>query len=1059
MSALDKQYSHARTAFYSLIAIASVIQDVPQNVDLVARIDVVNMIQKTASSHFEDDLIAWAVSRVFSYLFSEHKLLSETGTYTLIVELLLSRLQDRSAPVGEENSPNIAKISERSTSLVVEWTCRCIGCLAVNTDARLALGLNGACEALTTALQIYTPKSMYITREGILALSCLCETRGALANIDRLQEVGGQVAVKAIQKYFDDAEVCWCCCKLLISLSIQPAYLVNVSAGDYVISIMQKHYRNSLVTDWGCRALASLAVDDRYRDVLIGEGACDAIVNALRVAVSGESIFSVVVQRISSIQNLVNKLEIAGGNSFLTKSALGASACYSIFSLADRHDDFRHELGAAGACESVVKVLLKFSSESANVASAACQAIVSLCRDSPLNRMAIGDAGGCKCISQVIQGYSADEDVLVHVLASLVALIPDSIYVEVCGVLSNNRGQPINRFGERKIKTNASCMGHLFEDSSLIELPKQVYVRDSDTSSEEILNFEKYDMGRRSNLSKFTTADSCDNVASALQSHQSSTRVAEVGCWAIALLANSGDEELVRLGTVGACESIVSMLQRHLHSPNICQSSCIALARLAVNAGNSGWLGAAGGCNVVVDVIKQHPDNYPVLWVAWAAVASMSCDEGNRSRFQLLSICELAVEGLSRSLSILENYKIRNCTDDEHCATMIQPDHTIDEICVVCEECCHAISSLARDKNIIEKFLALATVDIVVKILLATNISPGLCAMALAVLTSLMGNGSASKDAISTAGTCEAVIMALQRHAVIDGGDAFVSIQGAIVLYTLTHRSPANQALLGSAGGCEMLLNLLRKYGWTELVSVHACRAINSVILENIDNQMRMANAGACSLILGAMKAHFRSAAAVNRAACALFNLTVDNEVCREQCLAGDGCNILETCLGRHLNTESVCVRVALVIKTFAFDIEGQDKLSQTGICKYLVKALNVHDSSQTATPLLLSVIAALALNHKSNQTNFNSNGGCKAIVSICRRNIRNEGVVIEACRAILAIGDDNEECKTKLAGVGAAEVANNILATYSSLSSRKERSRDISPEDDGGIVLLVFYC
>ena len=353
--------------------------------------------------------------------------------------------------------------------------------------------------------------------------------------------------------------------------------------------------------------------------------------------------------------------------------------------------------------------------------------------------------------------------------------------------------------------------------------------------------------------------------------------------------------------------------------------------------------------------------------------------------------------------------------------------------------------------NDLKRFHDLSVANVVVKVLLTPNITPGLCSMALGVLTSLVGTEAVMKDALCDAGVCEAIVVALKRHAIYDGGDAFVSIQGAISMYTLAHRHSNNQMMLGAAGGCEVLLNLLRKYGWTEAVTEHICRGVNSVILENVDNQLRMSNAGACAVILGAMKVHFTSPAAVNRAACALFNLAVENEVCREQCWTGEGCTILEACLSRHLSNEPVCVRIALVIKTLTFDVEGQDKLASTGICKLLVKALNVHESSPTGCPLLLSVIAAICLNHKRNQNNINLNGGSKAVVSACQRHLSDEGVVIEALRAILAVGDENEECKVKLASVGAADLASSILRTYDTVEARRRR-HVVREEEESGI-------
>jgi hypothetical protein len=1007
VSVLAANKGHTSPALQCCWALSAIAADVPSNGHLIAELNVCEIVMELRTSFPTNEALAIAICRLIAQIGDEELALELACIYVLLVDVLKEALAEH-----REKVPHL-----------VEWACRAIGAVAVSTKSRLLLGSCKAPEALTDVLSYYIPCSAIVTREAIFALSCVCEGNDVGSNIDQVRDQAGKLAVSAIQAYYEDAEVVWCACKLFISLSSRPEFLVDISVGDYVISVMQKHYKNSMVTEWGCRALASLSSDEKYRDVLVGRGACDAIVQALKASVSGGSVMSFMVKSLSS--NIATMLGGAAvDRASLTQSALGASACSTIFSLADTHDEYRQRLGDAGACEAVVKVLLKFSSESPDVAGAACQAIVSLCRSSPMHRLKLGNAGACKGITTVLHKYVTDEAVSFLACSAAVALIPDATYIECSGELSNRGGRPCNASKHRSA---------VYSSASELQSPQEAAATESsDPDGAFVSEYQKQ------NAAKMGVVEGCDAIAMALQTHQSSERLARVGCWAVALLAGLDADILVRLGTVGACEAVVTMLQRHSRQPAVCEAGCIALARLGVNSGNSGWLGAAGGCTVVLDALNKHPDHTSVGRAGWAAIASLACDEGNRSRFGLMSGCEAAASTIAR---VIERR-------DKAAEQIDRPDSGLAAHYTVAEECCTAISHLCKDGDNLNRLYNLAVPEVIIRVLRAGGLPSGLSASACGSIASLVANNGARRQLLGELGACDVVVSTMITHS----KEPSVQVQGCIALHTLSLKHPGNQTLIGNAGGCEVLLNVLRLHGWSAQVAEQVCRAINTLILEHVENQVRMGSGDACKLIISTIKVHMRSSFVVNRASCALFNLTVDSASCREQTLAVDGATTLVTALQDHLPDEPVCVRVALTLKTLTFEAEGQAKLGDSGVAKYLVKALGIHENSAAAVPLLLSVIAAFVLNHPGNQSRMNAAGAPKAIVSVAYKHANDPATATEACNAMLALGDGNEECKAKLASVGATELCAAILQMYS-------QAGPTSPSPSGEIVDLAQSC
>lgn len=201
--ALSTQAKCAEVAFQCVLALGSVVVDVSDTIKRIAKKSVLNLLKELFESHPRHDPLAWAICRLVSFLGEYHGLLMETNTYHLVVTILTSRLSldqiDSSASLEEVNrgnhpgvGPLVAEESRgklstsptetNDTKVVVEWAARCIGCLAVSAESRVALGEVKACETLVVALQRYMGSSEFITREGILALACLCDGPSAIGS-------------------------------------------------------------------------------------------------------------------------------------------------------------------------------------------------------------------------------------------------------------------------------------------------------------------------------------------------------------------------------------------------------------------------------------------------------------------------------------------------------------------------------------------------------------------------------------------------------------------------------------------------------------------------------------------------------------------------------------------------------------------------------------------------------------------------------------------------------------------------------------------------------------
>ena len=795
MDALISQSGSTSTVVRIILALGSLSHEAPHTGHRLAELGICAVLQSLHKQYPDNDELAWGICRLSSYLSAERTFLEKDQIYLLIVGILRARVTTDSISEVAVSTVTTSSATKKSTETTIEWACRCIGYLACDEASKRLLGQCGACETVADTIEVYLPKSSYVTREGILALSCLFEEAG---NIDRpaMKDRAGRLVTLAIQTYFSDTEIAWTSCKLFISLAQRPEYLLSITppAGDYVISTMQNHYKSSLVTDWGCRALSSLSADETYRDLLVGKNACDAIVQALRAAVSGDSLLSFVVQRLSVIPSMNSTLSQVSQH--LTKSALAASACNSIFSLADTHDEYRRRLGNAGACESVVKVLVKFT-DSPDVAAAACLSIVSLCRGTPAHRENFGVSGALKGIIMIIQKYPTDEELSYQACCALIALIADPAYIECCGELSNtksrvrrleddvNNRHSLIRYGDNDTDPNPAAVTspttipatNSNSNGNASEIGTTVIIDEGSTQALEICE---------RNILKFGTPEGCDAIAMALQTHQSSERLARVGCWSVALLAGSRNTSMmVRLGTAGACEGVVTMLQRHQKLPSVCQPGCIALARLGVNSGNSGWLGAAGGCTVVLDAVKRHPADRGVGRAGWAAISSLACDEGNRSRFGLLLVCDVVCN------------VINACIEEFQASKEAKVDLAL---FYVCEESCTAVSNLSRDTDNLKRFYDIGAPDIIIKTFQIRGMTAGLVANAADCVSSLIAGTEAGRSLLGEKGACTAIVKALEAHV----SDPFVAVQCSLAVHSLCHRHRINQERVGAAGGCEV---------------------------------------------------------------------------------------------------------------------------------------------------------------------------------------------------------------------------------------------------------------
>ena len=183
-------------------------------------------------------------------------------------------------------------------------------------------------------------------------------------------------------------------CKLVALLAMRPggncqAGLGKTRAGATVVACMIKFPSDREVQAQGLEAVFRLGHDDGNQEQLGLDGACSAVLTAMRTFCSDKH------------------LQIAG--------------CKSLWILSAAHHANTGALGSGGACSVIISAMNFFSMEQ-EVQEWACRATINLTVNHAQNTALCGGVGGCQALVNAMKTFRGDRDVVYSGIRALLNL-------------------------------------------------------------------------------------------------------------------------------------------------------------------------------------------------------------------------------------------------------------------------------------------------------------------------------------------------------------------------------------------------------------------------------------------------------------------------------------------------------------------------------------------------------------------------------------------------------------------------------------------------------------
>jgi hypothetical protein len=259
--------------------------------------------------------------------------------------------------------------------------CQVIQSLAVNDTNRVQLGNAGACELLAKVAKTHSNNTVVLVAV-YKAMHPLAIRNNAYGHKLNCAKVHISV-ISAITLYMGNAELVKFGCLVLLWLSYSGTTEIWTSMGNdglcEILSNILRTYSNNadtLIVQYACKIVTSLALSDTNSVKLCDCGACEAVVGVLKANISSET--------------------------------TTAAACKAVQSLIERNATNKVKLEDAGACEVVVRAL-KANISSVTTTAAACGGIASLAWST--GSVKLVDAGVCEAIVLALGRHTRSEDV------------------------------------------------------------------------------------------------------------------------------------------------------------------------------------------------------------------------------------------------------------------------------------------------------------------------------------------------------------------------------------------------------------------------------------------------------------------------------------------------------------------------------------------------------------------------------------------------------------------------------------------------------------------------
>lgn len=833
------------------------------------------------------------------------------------------------------------------------------------------------------------------------------------------------VVMRVLLKYMDHEEVVEACCQAIHGLKCLNDKLGKGGACEYIVQALTTHASSTVVAEWVCRAIGSLA-ESKYNKIEFEKHHITKIVTStLLKHVSNESYLNAFSKDTSGAgvaqwgctaiyylaqgydaEGFQQRLVAAGACDAVAKAlmkyaeveAVAYSCCRALVVLVDNNETLKSKPLLSGVCQYIVESLHLFPS-SVLVAKWGCRAAAVLAESHEANIAKLGAAGACESIPLIIQSHPNSEQVA----------------VAGCKVIAFMSEQTVNGFAVR--------FGHAGACEAVVgALKKHIQSPLAVTRASIAINTLAMVPG---NARWFGPAGAGDVLHAALLLHIQDASVAKFVIAAIGQLCII-DHNKERLGLLGVCEAVVQAAEIHVSDLDSAQSCADTIGKLCEFIGKA-------------QQVKVSDTELPSAWRdAVQANAHYQAGRRNRAVLYECGACKVLVKALD--------------------------NHLADESAAQCV--CRAIAIIAQGDSCALERNQMGGLGVCGAVTKALTFHEGVEETAMCACSAVQAlalNLDINKAAFHRAGACQLVVQVLRayRHS----ANTSATEAAARAINNLSVDCADNKLALGAASACEGLLEVTELYIRQIDLTFVFIKALFHVCDGSSINRTKISFSGAADILHAVLVRYMDEEKVVDFVLSIMIGMCMD-KVGQSKLGAVGLPRTLMTVMNRYEKaSEHISALVLVLVGALSRGSRpNQDKLDQCNACKMLATVLSKCGSSNTGkaevsrlraassvafrslSPLVPSSSSASRLfafstpsdHDESTSSSTASSANVSALlvsaqdadVSLVEYIGGEVNVLKEACRAVCLLCAEHEPSKQKMLALGALDTLTALVSS-----------------------------
>ena len=677
------------------------------------------------------------------------------------------------------------------------------------------------------------------------------------------------------------------------------------------------------------------------------------------------------MRRANLIPTIVKVFEASNLSLVITEKALVLIGLMCRFS-EDKNSinlDNIKAFGLAGAPQVIIKILKKYSSHQ-QLVLLCCNSIRNLCAFTKNNQL-LGEADACGTVTRALLKHTGDISICAWICRVIGHLAYNNDFNRVELIKSGACEQVVNVLQNHP--TNESAAGEAcWAIRNLAVKPSTEKPHNSDELHDE-----------DTAVARLAASMAPEMIIAAMKNHFGSEAFMQEGIRAaISLMKNSGDTEITgRFSSAGALSIVLKCAKKLQESDLVAGLTLQFMYYFAIDANIRPKLVGLDILDAITIMLQAHANTEPVSEWGCRTLYQLSLHGGGiSSRMRTAGLLETVVGAMQRQ--------------------------AMSE--AVGEHGCLALGALAADSENLYRLIGSGAGAATVGALRQHKKSPSVVARACFAVNNL-SQGANNVSWLGACGTCEALVTALNIHAT---SDARVAHIGSKAVAALAYHDDGNIMKLKSAGAAELMVGILKTHISDSDVAEHCCRAIyNLCYVSSLVSEM--GRCGACEAVVQTCVRHSEVEGVVAAAMLAIGSLAVKRKYEKvhnsnmRKLISSNAIDCVLNGLAKFPGSASAQRSGALAVAALARESSNSEKLLGIGAPRLILKGIKVHKDAGEVVGAMFAAVNSLCAVVEGNRQFFASNGIINAVFTAMYSHEKNELLVAEGFRILVAVAAD----------------------------------------------------